>query len=105
MEQVCLAFFTINSKIYFDFCLIFYLGYCFIKRIKEGSVVDRLKTLVKLGDHIEKINDKSLIGARHFEVAKMLKDIPVGTTFKMRLVEPNAFGFRTSILFFLIQKK
>jgi hypothetical protein len=48
-----------------------------------------------VGDHIEKINDKSLVGTRHFEVAKMLKDLPVGSTFTMRLVEPNAFGFRT----------
>ncbi|CAF0851925.1 unnamed protein product [Rotaria sp. Silwood1] len=68
-------------------------GYAFIKRIKEGSVIDRLKTLVKVGDHIEKINDKPLVGSRHFEVAKMLKDLPVGSTFTMRLVEPNAFGF------------
>jgi molybdenum cofactor biosynthesis enzyme len=70
-------------------------GYAFIKRIKEGSVIDRLKTLVKVGDHIEKINDKSLVGTRHFEVAKMLKELPVGTTFTMRLIEPHAFGFRT----------
>lgn len=68
-------------------------GYAFIKRIKEDSVIDRLKTLVKIGDHIEKINDKPLVGSRHFEVAKMLKDLPVGTTFTMRLIEPNAFGF------------
>lgn len=70
-------------------------GYAFIKRIKEGSIIDRLKTMIKVGDHIEKINDKSLIGTRHFEVAKMLKELPVGATFTMRLVEPNAFGFRT----------
>lgn len=69
-------------------------GYAFIKRIKEGSVIDRLKNLVKIGDHIEKINDQSIVGTRHFEVAKMLKDIPVGATFKLRLIEPNAFGFR-----------
>lgn len=70
-------------------------GYAFIKRIKEGSVVDRLKNLIKIGDHIEKINDLPIVGTRHFEVAKMLKDIPVGSTFKLRVVEPNAFGFRT----------
>lgn len=72
----------------------FFLGYAFIKRVREGSVADRLKNLVKVGDHIEKINDQSVVGTRHFEVAKMLKDIPVGSTFKLRLVEPNAFGFR-----------
>jgi C-terminal processing protease CtpA/Prc len=80
------------------------LGYAFIKRINEGSVVDRLKNnLVKVGDLIEKINDKSVVGTRHFEVAKMLKEIPVGSTFKMRLAEPNAFGFRMFInLFFML---
>ncbi len=72
----------------------FDIGYAFIKRIKDGSVIHRLKTLVKVGDHIEKINDKSLVGTRHFEVAKMLKDLPVGSTFTMRVVEPHAFGFR-----------
>lgn len=71
------------------------IGYAFIKRVKDGSVIDRLKSLVKVGDHIEKINEKSLIGTRHFEVAKMLKELPVGGTFTMRLVEPHAFGFRT----------
>ncbi|CAF0762088.1 unnamed protein product [Didymodactylos carnosus] len=68
-------------------------GYAFVKRVKEGSIMDRLKNLVKIGDHIEKINEKSLVGSRHFEVAKMLKEIPVGVTFTMRLIEPNAFGF------------
>ncbi|CAF1075657.1 unnamed protein product [Rotaria magnacalcarata] len=69
-------------------------GYSFIKRIKEESVIERLQNLVKVGDHIEKINDTSFVGTRHFQVAKMLKDIPVGSTFKLRLVEPNAFGFQ-----------
>jgi len=78
---------------------LYWLGYAFIKRIKEDSVIDRLKNLVKVGDHIEKINDKSIVGTRHFEVAKMLKEIPLGSTFKLRLVEPNAFGFRTSKTF------
>ncbi len=72
------------------------LGFAFIKRIKEGSVIDRMKNLIKIGDHIEKINDKSIVGTRHFEVAKLLKEIPEGSTFKLRLIEPNAFGFRMS---------
>lgn len=58
-----------------------------------------MKNLIKIGDHIEKINDLSIVGTRHFEVAKMLKDIPVGATFILRLVEPNAFGFRMSKTF------
>ena len=67
-------------------------GYAFIKRIKEGSTMDRIPA-VCVGDHIEQINGKSLIGARHFEVAKMLKEIPKGSTFTMRLVSPLTSGF------------
>lgn len=67
-------------------------GYAFIKRIKEGSVIDRIKH-IEVGDHIEKIDGKSLVGHRHYEVAKMLKEIPRGTTFVMRLVEPLKAGF------------
>lgn len=68
-------------------------GYAFIKRIKEGSVIDKIK-VIEVGDHIEKIDSVSLVGKRHFDVAKMLKDIPKGTTFILRLIEPqkNSFG-------------
>lgn len=34
-----------------------------------------------------------MVGKRHYEVAKILKDIPKGTTFIMRLVEPLKSGF------------
>ena len=47
----------------------------------------------QVGDHIERIDKTSLVGCRHYEVAKMLKDIPKGTTFIMRLVEPLQAGF------------
>lgn len=67
-------------------------GYAFIKRIKEGSIIDKLGD-IKVGDHIEQINDKNLIGARHFEVAKLLKDIPINTKFTIKLVEPVREGF------------
>ena len=67
--------------------------------MKEGTIVDRLKDVIKVGDHIEKIGNKSVVGTRHFEVAKLLRDVPVGSTLKMRLIEPNSFGFRTLIIF------
>ena len=67
-------------------------GYAFIKRIKEASIMDRIPA-VCVGDHIEQINGNSLVGARHFEVAKMLKEIPKGTTFTMKLVSPLTSGF------------
>lgn len=34
-----------------------------------------------------------MVGKRHYEVAKILKDIPKGTTFTIRLVEPHKSGF------------
>jgi len=67
-------------------------GYAFIKRIKEGSVIDRIN-VIDVGDHIERINSTSLVGRRHFEVAKMLKDIPKGASFTLRLIEPQKNGF------------
>ena len=69
-------------------------GYVFIKRIKENSIMDKLK-VIEIGDHIEKINNYNLVGKKHFEVAKLLKDISRGSMFKLRLIEPisrNGFG-------------
>ncbi|XP_005999139.3 PDZ domain-containing protein GIPC3 [Latimeria chalumnae] len=63
-------------------------GYAFIKRIKEGSIIDKIKT-VCVGDHIEAINDQSIVGCRHYEVAKMLKELPRAESFTLRLVEPK----------------
>ncbi|KAM7400196.1 hypothetical protein PAMA_004747 [Pampus argenteus] len=62
-------------------------GYAFIKRIKEGSVVDRVK-VISVGDHIECINGCNIIGTRHYEVARMLKDLPRDKSFTLKLVEP-----------------
>ena len=46
-----------------------------------------------VGDLIESIDLQSTIGCRHFNVAKLLKDIPLDTIFKITLVEPQkAFG-------------
>lgn len=67
-------------------------GYSFIKRIREGSVIDRIK-VIEVGDHLEKIDSMSLVGKRHFEVARMLKEIPKDSTFTLRLVEPMKNGF------------
>uniref|UniRef100_A0A1B6FM06 PDZ domain-containing protein n=1 Tax=Cuerna arida TaxID=1464854 RepID=A0A1B6FM06_9HEMI len=67
-------------------------GYAFIKRIKENSVIDGIE-FIQVGDHIERINSESLVGKRHFEVAKMLKEIPRDTVFTIRLVEPLKAGF------------
>lgn len=67
-------------------------GFAFIKRIKEGSIIDRIAG-IKVGDHIEKINDVSMVGCRHFEVAKTLKEVEKGSMFSLRIVEPLQSGF------------
>lgn len=67
-------------------------GFAFIKRIKEGSVISKIEGLF-VGDHIEKINGVSTLGKRHFEVAKMLKDLPKDAPFLLRVVEPMKSGF------------
>lgn len=68
-------------------------GYAFIKRIKEGSVIDRIPHIM-VGDHIEKLNNINVVGKRHYEVARLLKDIPTGSTFTLRLIEPMKSGFQ-----------
>uniref|UniRef100_A0A8C8RQD9 GIPC PDZ domain containing family member 3 n=1 Tax=Pelusios castaneus TaxID=367368 RepID=A0A8C8RQD9_9SAUR len=63
-------------------------GYAFIKRIKEGSIINRVRT-VCVGDSIEAINDQTIVGCRHYEVAKMLRELPKAQPFTLRLVEPK----------------
>ncbi|XP_019406245.1 PREDICTED: PDZ domain-containing protein GIPC3 [Crocodylus porosus] len=63
-------------------------GYAFIKRIKEGSIINRIET-VCVGDSIEAINDQTIVGCRHYEVAKMLRELPRSQTFTLRLVQPK----------------
>lgn len=67
-------------------------GLAFIKRIKEGSLMDRIG-FVQVGDHIERIDERSMVDCRHYEVAKALKEISKGSTFTLRLVEPLKAGF------------
>ena len=67
-------------------------GSAFIKRIKEGSVVDDHPD-INVGDHVEEIDGKNMVGCRHYEVAKLLKELPQHSEFSMKLVEPKkAFG-------------
>lgn len=62
------------------------------QRIREGSVIHQIQ-VINVGDMIESINGHRLIGCRHYEVAKMLKELPKGKMFTIKLVEPlKAFG-------------
>lgn len=49
---------------------------------------------VQPGDHIEKLNNVVVVGKRHYEVARLLKDIPTNSTFTLRLIEPMKSGFQ-----------
>lgn len=63
-----------------------------LQRIREGSVIHQIQ-VINVGDMIESINGHRLIGCRHYEVAKMLKELPKGKMFTIKLVEPlKAFG-------------
>jgi hypothetical protein len=63
-------------------------GYAFIKKIREDSIMSRVAN-VAVGDHIAQINGTDLTGCRHFEVARMLKEIAIGSEFTMVCVEPK----------------
>lgn len=74
------------SVLYFCFVI------CCCQRIREGSVIHQIQ-VINVGDMIESINGHRLIGCRHYEVAKMLKELPKGKEFTIKLVEPlKAFG-------------
>jgi len=67
-------------------------GFCFIKRIRENSVANIPQICV--GDHIEMLNGMNMVGMKHFEVARLLAQIPTGSTFSLRLIEPMKSGFQ-----------
>lgn len=48
-----------------------------------------------MGDHIERLGGTNCVGRRHHEVARLLKEIPLGATFTIRLVEPVKYGFNS----------
>ncbi|XP_016776741.3 PDZ domain-containing protein GIPC2 isoform X1 [Pan troglodytes] len=64
------------------------VGYAFIKRIKDGGVIDSVKTIC-VGDHIESINGENIVGWRHYDVAKKLKELKKEELFTMKLIEPK----------------
>uniref|UniRef100_A0A1I7Z5T9 PDZ domain-containing protein n=1 Tax=Steinernema glaseri TaxID=37863 RepID=A0A1I7Z5T9_9BILA len=68
-------------------------GKSFIKRIREGSVSAMAQPALAVGDYVTSINGVSMEGKRHFEVARVLRSIPVGQEFVIRLVSPLKSGF------------
>ena len=80
-------------------------GYAFVKSLREGSICRGLVEVIhllfiiwyfhsnlKVGDHIEEINGHSFVGYRHYEVAKALKEISMGSTVTMRLIKPRKWS-------------
>lgn len=67
-------------------------GYAFVKRIKSDSVASTYSDLM-VGDHIAVIDDVSVVGCRHYEVAKILKQKERSNTIKLSLYEPIKSGF------------
>jgi len=70
-------------------------GFAFIKKIRDDSIMSRCGA-IKCGDHISAINGTDLKGCRHFEVARMLKEIPIGSEFSIKVVHPK-LAFDTSL--------
>ncbi|MCP9262093.1 PDZ domain-containing protein GIPC1 [Dirofilaria immitis] len=68
-------------------------GKAFIKRIIPGTITSKAKPALEIGDFIEKINGKSMVGQKHYDVAQCLRMLPVGSMFTMRLIEPKRTGF------------
>lgn len=66
--------------------------FLFFQAIREGSLISQIEG-IRVGDHIEKVNDISMVGSRHFEVAKVLKEIKRDDQFSLRLIEPIKSGF------------
>lgn len=62
-------------------------GYAFVKKIRDDSIMSR--SAVKVGDHLAAINGTDLTGCRHFEVARMLKEIPIGSEFSVKVTSPK----------------
>jgi len=46
-----------------------------------------------------------MVGRRHYEVAKLLKDIPIPILFTLRLIEPLKVGFCTLFLNKIYKRK
>lgn len=55
-------------------------------------MVDKVKVIC-VGDQVERINGQNIVGTRHYEVARMLKELPKNKPFTLKLIEPmKAFG-------------
>ncbi|CAL8089788.1 unnamed protein product [Calicophoron daubneyi] len=68
-------------------------GVVFIKRLLPNGMMARIakscEGSIEIGDQIERVNNVSFLGRRHYEVANYLRAIPIGETFVLRVVSPE----------------
>ncbi|CAI5441420.1 unnamed protein product [Caenorhabditis angaria] len=65
------------------------LGNAFIKIINPGSIFHRASPATMVGQLIEKINGETVLGYRHYQVAKILRSIKKGDKCTLRLISPK----------------
>lgn len=65
------------------------LGNAFIKMISPGSVFDRMRPATQIGQLIEAIDGEKVLGRRHYQVARILKNVRRGDECVIRLIAPK----------------
>lgn len=63
-------------------------GRAFVKKVK--SCDQSIEQAIHPGDHIAVINNESVIGMRHYEVAQILRQIPLQSKFTLDIIRPIA---------------
>ncbi len=73
-------------------------GGVFVKRVSPtgviSKVVEKQANSVCPGDLIECINGRSFISARHVDVVKYLKELPLKSEITLRLISPEKSALR-----------
>lgn len=62
-------------------------GRAFVKRVDSKDT--SIEKVINPGDHIAFINNESVIGLRHYEVAQILRHIPLGSSFTLDIIKPR----------------
>ncbi|CAP35521.1 Protein CBG17992 [Caenorhabditis briggsae] len=66
------------------------LGNAFIKMISPGSVFDRMRPATQVGQLIEAVDGERVLGKRHYQVARILKNVRRGDECIIRLIAPKS---------------
>eukprot|EP00080_Pristionchus_pacificus_P002860 PDM62880.1 gipc-1 [Pristionchus pacificus] len=66
-------------------------GRAFIKRIRDGSIGEREE--LSVGQQIYRINGEDMQGSRHYDVARVLRNIEEGQEVSLELISPLQSGF------------